>query len=226
MPMLLRSGTSCPCLTSLDWLTHGSLPQDPSLTKLRDGTDASTHRNAVSKPRRPSQQGSDVGALPRADPPLRPPHTGRGCHASHHTMPSAASPSISMHAEHGPCQAGPASPSIDADDTAAAPPPTPGCRLKDRHPYSRSRIAAPPSGPAHGRPAAYACYEGVKRRARPCPVKHLSRRGATTPLSPLPHWLHGGQGHCTAALAAAAQPWWSGGGDSLTSRPPPKGRDK
>ena len=80
----------------------------------------------------------------------------------------------------------------------------------------------PPSGLAHGRPAAYACYEGVKRRARPCPVKHLSRRGATTPLSPLPHWLHGGQGHCTAALAAAAQPWWSGGGDSLTSRPRPR----
>ena len=80
----------------------------------------------------------------------------------------------------------------------------------------------PPSGPAHGRPAAYACYEGVKRRARPCPVKHLSRRGATTPLSPLPHWLHGGQGHCAAALAAATQPWWSGGGDSLTSRPRPR----
>ena len=101
------------------------------------------------------------GGSPTSRPPPSPPHTGRGCHASHHTMPSAASPSISMHAEHGPCQAGPASPSIDADDTDAAPPPTPGCRLKDRHPYSRSRIAAlPPSEPAHGRPAAYAYYKG------------------------------------------------------------------
>ena len=40
MSTLLRLGSSCPRLTSLDKLTQGSLPQDPSLTKLRDGTDA------------------------------------------------------------------------------------------------------------------------------------------------------------------------------------------
>ena len=226
MPTLLRPGTSCPCLTSLDKLTHGSLPQDPSLTKLRDGTDASTHRNAVSKPRRPSQQGSDAGALPRADPPLRPPHTGRGCHASHHTMPSAASPSISMHAEHGPCQAGPASPSIDADDTDAAPPPTPGCRLKDRHPYSRSRIAAPP------------LRVGARATGRVC----MLRRGqapcqAMPSEAPVP-----ARRHDPTLSATTLAPWWTGplhgrprgrcaalvvGRGRLTHEsPPPKGRDK
>ena len=154
--------------------------------------------------------------------PPSPPHTGRGCHASHHTMPSAASPSVSMHAEHGPCPAGPASPSIDADDTDAAPLPTPGCRLKNS-PLLTQPGRRPPPLRASARATGRVCMlRGVKRRARPCPVKHLSRRGATTPLSPLPHWLHGGQGHCTAALAAAAQPWWSGGGDSLTSRPRPR----
>ena len=124
-----------------------------------------------------------------------------------------------------PAKQAPPHPTIDADDTDAAPLPTPGCRLKNS-PLLTQPGRRPPPLRASARATGRVCMlRGVKRRAGPCPVKHLSRRGATTPLSPLPHWLHGGQGHCAAALAAATQPWWSGGG--LTHElPPPKGRDK
>ena len=164
---------------------------------------------------------------PKSRPPPRPPHTGRGCRASHCTMPSAASPSTlqvkSMNAEHDPCQAGPASPDHRRCCLRCRPPAHAG--LPPQRPSTHTHAAGSPPSPLRASARATSrifMLRGVKRRAGPCPVKHLSRPGATTPLSPLPHWLHGGQGHCTAALAAAAQPWWSGGGDSLTSRPRPR----
>ena len=40
MSTLLRSGTPCPRLTSLDKLRQGSLLPDPGLTDLCDGTEA------------------------------------------------------------------------------------------------------------------------------------------------------------------------------------------
>ena len=167
------------------------------------------------------------GTLPRADPPLArltldgdaTPAITR-CPAPRpppHDMSNRCKPSTV------PAKQAPPHPTIDADDTDAAPPPTPGCRLKVRQPHTHAAGSPPSPLRASARATGRVCMlRGVKRRAGPCPVKHLSRRGATTPLSPLPHWLHGGQGHCAAALAATTQPWWSGGGDSLTNHPRPR----
>ena len=162
---LLRSGTPCPRLTSLDKLTQGSPPQDPSLTDLRDGTDAMTHRNAVSRPRHPSKQGNDVGLSQEQTPPSpashwtgmprQPLHDAQRRVPLHMTCQSQCTPSTV------PAKQAPPHPTIDVDNTDAAPLPTPGCRLTEsQHLLTQPDCHPPPSGPAHGRPAAYACSEG------------------------------------------------------------------
>ena len=81
---LLRSGTPYPHLTYLKRLKQGSLPQDPSLTDLHDGTDAMTHRNTVSRPCYPSIQGTNVGLPQEQTPPSPASHwTGMPRQPSH-----------------------------------------------------------------------------------------------------------------------------------------------
>ena len=125
-----------------------------------------------------------------------------------------------------PAKQAPPHPSIDADDTDAAPPPTPGCRLKDRHPYSRSRIAAPPLR-AGARATGRVCM--LRRGQAPCQ--------AMPSEAPVP-----ARRHDPTLSATTLAPWWTGplhgrpcgrcaalvvGRGRLTHEsPPPKGRDK
>ena len=106
------------------------------------------------------------------------------------------------------------------------PPPTPGCRLKDRHPYSRSRIAAPPLR-AGARATGRVCM--LRRGQAPCQ--------AMPSEAPVP-----ARRHDPTLSATTLAPWWTGplrgrprgryaalvvGRGRLTHEsPPPKGRDK
>ena len=166
MSTLLRSGTPCPRLTSLDKLTQGSLPQDPSLTEIRDGTDAGTHRIAVSRPRSPSKQRHRRRGSPTSRPPPSPASHGTGMprqpsHDAQRRVPLHMTCLIDARR----ARSLPSRPRLTRPSTLTTLMPPPCLRRAAASKFVNSILTQPdrrppPSGPAHGRPAAYACYEG------------------------------------------------------------------
>ena len=230
MSTLLRSGTPCPRLTSLDKLRQGSLPPDPSLTDLCDGTEAMTHRNAVSKPRCPSQQGADAG-LSQEQTPSSP--------ASHWTgMPRQplhdAQRRVPLHmtsqVDERRARSLPSRPRLTRPSTLMSPMPPPCPRRaaasETINTYSCRRIAAlpPPGQRAGDRPHMHATRGQAPCRAMPRKAPVPARR------------------HDPTLSATTLAPWWTGplrgrprgryaalvvGRGRLTHEsPPPKGRDK